>query len=271
MTKRKLYRFQPISVPDNDRLNQLRKGEVWFSDPAKFNDPFDLRPAVKNLVPDRWCPEPAFEGSMRMALASLLENAPMYQGAHLIDQALFSEFQAWAGDHAEDELDWDTRLLRAVESRIAQFGVVCLTPEWDNRLMWAHYANEGKGFCIEYEVDWLQQTQDVRYVPVHYMSETPELCVSEAMFAPHQFLQRVMASKHVDWAYEHEIRLVSLSSKGRSVALDENYVRMTGLVAGYAMPEPLRAHLKRVAEQLGIDAMEMKTGQRGNLRKEPLT
>lgn len=185
MTKRKLYRFQPIAVPDNDRLNQLRKGEVWFSDPAKFNDPFDLRPVVKNLVPDRWCQEPTFAGSMRRALGNLLENAPMYQGAHLIDQALINEFQAWAGDHAEDELDWDTRLRRAIESRIAQFGVVCLTPQWDNRLMWAHYANEGKGFCIEYEVDWLQQTQDVRYVPVHYMSETPELCVSEAMFAPH--------------------------------------------------------------------------------------
>ena len=267
MTKRKLYRFQPISGPDNDRLNQLKKDEVWFSDPAKFNDPFDLRPAVKNLVPDRWCEKSTFAGSMRRALGNLLENALMYQGAHLVDQALMSEFQAWAGDHAEDELDWDTRLLRAIESRIAQFGVVCLTPQWDNRLMWAHYANEGKGYCVEYEVDWFKQTGDVRYVPVHYMSETPELCVSEAMFAPHQFLQRVMASKHVDWAYEHEIRLVSLSRKGQSVALDENYVRMTGLVAGYAMHEPLRAHLKRVAELLEVDAMEIKVRQRGNFHK----
>lgn len=270
MTKRKLYRFQPILVPGNDRLDQLRKGEIWFSDPATFNDPFDLSPVIKNLVPDRWCQEKEFQCSMRMALASLLGNASMYQGALFIDEALIGVFQTWAGDQAVDELDWETRLSDAVESRIAQFGVVCLTPHWDNRLMWAHYASEGKGFCIEYEVDWLQQTQDVRYVPIHYMSETPELCVSEAMFAPHQFLQRVVASKHVDWAYEHEIRLVSLSEKGRNVALDEKYVRMTGLVAGYAMPEPSRFHLKQIAVQFGVEAMVMKAEQRGNFRKEAL-
>jgi hypothetical protein len=266
---RKLYRFQPIVVPGDDRLSQLKRGEIWFSDPAKFNDPFDLKPHITDLVPGRWCDDAAFKFAMRNALASLLASPAMYQGALFIDPTLNGEFQAWTGEDAEDELNWDNRLQAAIETRITQFGVVCLTPQWDSRLMWAHYADSGQGFCIEYEVDWGQQAPNIRYVPVQYVSEVPELCFTEAMFTPHQFLQRVLASKHSDWAYEKEVRLVSLTGKGQSLTVDPSFVRVTGLIAGHAMPEPLLIHLKETATRLGIGAWRMKIGTLGGLSREP--
>lgn len=254
---RKLYRYQPV-VPGDDRLSQLQNGEVWFSDPAKFNDPFDLNPLISNLMLDRWCDAPGFDAAMRRALAALLADQAMYQSSLFIDQTVANEFLAWA-DGTEDELDWEGRLCSVLRKRISQFGVACLTPHWDNRLMWAHYADQGQGFCIEYEVDWGCQNQDVRYVPVQYTSEIPELCLSEAMFTPHQFLYRVLATKHSDWAYEQEVRLVCLPGKAQNVKLDPNFVRMTGLIAGHAMPEPLRAHLKETAARLGVKAWEANT------------
>lgn len=257
ITPRKLYRFQPITILGDDRLSMLNDGEVWFSDPIKFNDPFDLKPNIRNWVLDRWCEAAEFNTAMRNALACLLADPAMYQGALFIDSALAGEFQAWTAEDAEYELDWDTRLRTAIERRIGQFGVVCLTPQWDNRLMWAHYANNGQGFCIEYDVDWGKQQPDLRYVPVLYTSETPTLCITEAMFTPHQFLHRVMATKHSDWAYEQEIRLVCLTNKGQSVKVDPNFVRMTGLIAGYAMPEASEEHLKQTAKRLGVEAMKM--------------
>jgi hypothetical protein len=259
----KLYRFQPVCIPGDDRLSGLKNGEIWFSDPAKFNDPFDLRPNIKNLLPDRWCNEPEFNAAMRKALGYMMKNPAMYQGALFLDPALVAEFQAWAGDDFEDESGWDIRLRTAVQARISHFGVVCLTPQWDNRLMWAHYANSGHGFCIEYEVDLCQQQPDFRYVPVLYSSQTPELCITEAMFTPHQFLYRVLATKHADWAYEQEVRLVCLTDKGKHVKVEPKFVRMTGLVAGYAMPEPLQSHLKQTAERLNVNAMRMTTRHQG--------
>jgi hypothetical protein len=267
---RKLYRFHPIAIPGDDRLSMLKDREIWFSDPAKFNDPFDLKPYISNLVPGRWCDASEFNTAMRNALACLLADPATYQGALFIDSALSWEFQAWAADHAEDEVAWDIRLRTAIETRIAQFGVVCLTPQCDSRLMWAHYANNGQGFCIEYEVDWGKQQQNFRYVPVLYASETPAFCITEAMFTPHQFLQRVMATKHSDWAYEQEIRLVCLTDKGQSVKVDSEFVRMTGLVAGYAMPEALQAHLKQTAKRLGVDAMKMSARSHGHFDMVPL-
>lgn len=267
----KLYRFQPVCVPGDDRLSSLKKNEVWFSDPARFNDPFDLRPNIRDLVPDRWCSNEEFALARRRALASLLSDGNAYQGALFIDPALMDEFQAWVNDDANDESDLDLRLRTAIEARIAQFGVVCLTPRLDNLLMWAHYANNGQGFCIEYEVDWDHQTPDIRYVPVQYSSAVPELCFSEAMFTPHQFLMRVIASKHSDWAYEQEVRLVCLNGKGKSIAVDPKFVRMTRLIAGYAMPEPLQENLKQTATKLGIAAWRMKTSAWGGVRDEPIS
>lgn len=264
----KLYRFQPVFVPGDDRLSSLKKNEVWFSDPARFNDPFDLRPNTKDLVPARWSDSEEFTSARRKALALLLADANAYQGALFLDSDLTTEFQAWADDGAGDEWDWEGRLNAAINARISQFGVVCLTPRLDNLLMWAHYANNGQGFCIEYEVDWGHQSTDIRYVPVQYSSAVPELCFSEAMFTPHQFLQRVMASKHSDWAYEQEVRLVCLNAKGKSIELDPSFVCMTRLIAGYAMPEPLQAHLKQSATRLEVEARRMQTSPWGVMRDE---
>lgn len=257
MSKNFLYRFQPVSVPGDDRLSSLKNDRFWFSDPARFNDPFDLKPILRDLVPSRWCGSAQFIKSMRLALGEILENSEMYQGALFINSDLFEVFKEWANDHEDFELNWSDRLSNAIQNRIDQFGVACLTPNFDSRLMWAHYANNGQGFCIEYEVDWCKQEENIRYVPVQYSSVVPELCISEAFFTPHQFLQRVMASKHADWAYEQEIRLVCLTDKGKSINLSQDFVRMTKLIAGHAMPEPLRDHLKSTAAQLNVKASEM--------------
>lgn len=267
---RKLYRYQPIPVSGDDRLSLLKSDEMWFSDPAGFNDPFDLKPKIMNLVPERWCGAPEFKTAMRKAMACLLVDATMYQGALFIDPTLTSEFQCWTseGEEYESEVDWEGRVRRAIERRVGQFGVACLTPLCDSRLMWAHYASNGRGFCIEYEVDGFMDNHDVRYVPVQYASEIPALCISEAMFTPHQFLPRVMATKHADWAYEQEIRLVCLTGKAKKVKLNNDFVRLTGLIAGYAMPESLQAHLKETAARLGVRARGVSTHFHGRLHMD---
>lgn len=268
--KQKFYRFHSICVPGDDRLSSLKKHEVWFSDPARFNDPFDLRPNIRDLVIDRWCHKPGFTSARRKALASLLADEDAYRGARFIDADLMHCFQAWVSDEEEHESNWDLRLPAAIAARIAQFGVACLTPQWDNRLMWAHYADDGRGFCIEYEVDWTCPMDEVLYVPVQYVSQVPELCLSEAMFTPHQFLHLVLASKHSDWAYEREVRLVWLHGKGKSLAMKEQFVKMTKLIAGYSMPEPLQGHLKQTAQRLGVEPMKLTLSPRGELRDDPI-
>ena len=44
---------------------------------------------------------------------------------------------------------WET-LIGAIRERIT---IVCFTQNPNDMPMWAHYANEHKGFCVEYEID----------------------------------------------------------------------------------------------------------------------
>jgi hypothetical protein len=124
--------------------------------------------------------------------------------------------------------------------------------------MWAHYADEGRGFCIAYEVAPLQNPSDLHYTPVHYVSLVPTYCLTEALFAPHQFLYRAMATKHVDWAYEKEIRLVSMIGKAYAHEVAPEFLRITGLIAGHAMEQPELDNLKANADRLGVKTAQMR-------------
>ena len=248
-----LYRFQPAPTVSDDRLAKLEQRKIWVSDPGKFNDPLDMRPSVKDLV-HRWSSAPHFRESVRGAVRGLLAEREGFVTPSLYSSALISILEDWVEGIEMGEED---AVCRAIEQRISELGVVCLTRELSNRLMWAHYADEGRGFCIAYEVEPLQNPSDLRYTPVHYVSSVPTYCLTEALFAPHQFLYRAMATKHVDWAYEKEIRLVSMTGKAYAHEVAPGFLRITGLIAGHAMKQPELDNLKATADRLGVKTAQM--------------
>ncbi|WP_018151177.1 DUF2971 domain-containing protein [Leeia oryzae] len=269
----KLYRFQPLPTTEDNRLASLTVNEIWASDPSKFNDPFDTKPSITNRLPDEWIgweKEPALSPALRNALAGFLSQPEIFKAAPLIDDGLLKVFGKWVNARPELQLDEESQdrdeiIQAAIKQRISQFGVTCLTRQLSNRLMWAHYATQGQGYCLEYELDTTIAVPDILFTPVQYSSAIPHYCISEAMFTPHQFLPRVMATKHADWAYENEYRLVFLKGKGNAMNVSDEYIKLTGLIAGYAMPEPWKTYLYSTAAKLGISSSEMKTDESGRL------
>jgi hypothetical protein len=74
--------------------------------------------------------------------------------------------------------------------------------------MWAHYADDHSGFCLEFEknklVDW-----GVPIFPVHYVNEKvaiPELYIP---FQTEWLYHRAAAMKSECWQYEKEWRIVA--------------------------------------------------------------
>jgi hypothetical protein len=68
-------------------------------------------------------------------------------------------------------------------------------------------------------------------LPVTYSSELPSICLSEALFSPHKVLPRLLATKHVDWAYEKEWRLVHFEAKGKVTPMIDG-LRIGSLIIG---------------------------------------
>lgn len=96
--------------------------------------------------------------------------------------------------------------------------VCCFSEVVDSMLMWTHYANEHKGFAIEY-IPSQKASIPLNLWPVYYR---------EDLFNMSSYLDRIGAGnvlllpalhKSPDWAYEKEWRLVLPGHEGESVGM----------------------------------------------------
>ena len=66
---------------------------------------------------------------------------------------------------------------------------------------------------------------------VRYTTELPTICLSEILFSPHQVLSSLLATKHADWSYEKEWRLVHYTEKGKMVRTP-NHIEISAIIVG---------------------------------------
>lgn len=89
-----------------------------------------------------------------------------------------------------------------------------------NELLWAHYANSHKGFCIEYDLDKLDTCIaafiDYR-IDVEYQENKPIISPDDSIEAK---IKKAFFTKSLAWDYENEYRLVFGSSGVKKIAFD---------------------------------------------------
>ncbi len=122
----------------------------------------------------------------------------------------------------------------AARRRVAQMGVVCFTPHWDSTLMWAHYADKFKGFCLGYEFENpLHRNRRLDDLLVTYRNRSyyiVDFYLDEIIYASRdklptassfhfddvdeQMPEALLRYKASDWQYEHECRLSFEGGKG---------------------------------------------------------
>jgi hypothetical protein len=97
-------------------------------------------------------------------------------------------------------------------------GIYSLSRIYDDELLWAHYSDSHKGFCIEFNLvelmDLYYQTSKninfVNFVNVDYRKETPKLSLEDVTkeINDKEITTKILGSKSLVWKYENEIRLV---------------------------------------------------------------
>ena len=107
------------------------------------------------------------------------------------------------------------------------FGYVNLYLMLLNLLMWAHYANSHKGFCIGYKFEDIINKFGINILPVIY-SEEYSVIRSYKMFEDYdEFFLDEWRSKSIEWSYEKEWRLVGdyqkQAVKIRSFFIDNDF------------------------------------------------
>lgn len=90
-------------------------------------------------------------------------------------------------------------------------GIYSLCTNYTNELLWSHYANAHKGFCIEYDIEKLVQkyliSRSVNQFQVKYKDKIPTLEIEDIKNS-NIFLQKLLGTKSLSWKYEDEIRII---------------------------------------------------------------
>jgi hypothetical protein len=126
--------------------------------------------------------------------------------------------------------DWDLRveeLHQKINKMLDDYLYFCVTDKSDNNLMWSHYANSHKGFCIEWDANKIQ-AEKVLYQPTIPQVDLIELIKVERGVVNKQevgeALWLALRTKLNEWKYESEYRFqLGNTMRGNIVKSEENF------------------------------------------------
>ena len=215
----KLYKYQPYNV---QTLDNLKNRQIWFSKPVRFNDPFDchINYNVKLMTDKDW--NKVFTFLKRLWLeekdVQKKEAKAEYFNNDVPSDLFKSQFAKHAKSIIEDE----------IEGRFRQSGIACFSGKANDILMWSHYTDGHRGFCLEFDTRYLPFS---KAIPVKYSKTLPSI---EGKDLSDEILMGLAITKAKGWSYEDEWRIF-LDKGDKEYVIDFN--ALTGVIFGCAMPK----------------------------------
>ena len=188
-----LYKYRDWNDPNHKRL--LEKGELHFSSIDQFNDPFD------GTIPYRYRQDELTEENIFKKYYQITKREYPHWNDEQIHQHCYY-YQQMGYFHDEKYLeDFETDTLKQINR---DYGIVCLCKERDNFLLWSHYANSHKGFCVGFDKTLLFQDTGAGFAHMQYEEDLPLLGLFDNVF---EVFKKLIGTKSKIWTYEDEYRL----------------------------------------------------------------
>jgi hypothetical protein len=222
-----IYKF---ASPTGFALENLASGAFYCRHFEDFNDPFEFWSTVESGIPEFSADDKRFCAAAQAwgFSAELLSDPGQTQMCR---------------EYFESLTDGELRFPQVFDhTRIS-----CFSSDPDNLLMWSHYADGLRGFCVEIDDEhMIPEETNASLLRVKYLTQPPivdsflyAVLEDQYFFAVEhgyieyegqQFLnfmndvrQNAFASKPVEWQYEHEVRLVTGTDNEHKEAILYHY------------------------------------------------
>lgn len=233
-----LFKYQAFTP---DALSNLTSRQIWFSRPARFNDPFDCAIRVdRGPIPDADC-QRLFDH-----LREESGDSPAFDKHYSPSASRNPRFR----EHVQAGLD------AAFEERkqvmLNKRGVCCFSARNDDILMWSHYADCHKGFCLGFRSD---SEPFSRAWQVEYQAEIPAVNPTSLILEEVQDAFRAMVvTKSQCWSYEQEWRLFHMEAdKAYGYAAGD----LESVYFGASMPERQQLVIGKLLDGTGTRLYRM--------------
>lgn len=179
-----IFKYYPDKL---ERLADIKANKMWYSAPSAFNDVFDCDIAIDE--------KGIFDSALSMYpdKRGIRPGSPKWKELkNTIHQAIKSFRSTW-------------------ETMRTKTGVSCLSESEKSLLMWAHYANNHRGMCVEYDLLGINKQLLFSAVPVIYSVDRVcfrSINVDSIDRASLCALVESLSSKSPEWSYEKEWRII---------------------------------------------------------------
>jgi hypothetical protein len=199
-----LYKYRTF----NERtINMLANNQVYFASPLEFNDPFDCL-AQKNKIQN-----------FRQGTEALIRANAGQRG--FTQEQIQAAIERINAEMAEDIAETDAADSEYKEYVHNQLGVLSLSSCNDSILMWSHYADFHKGFCIGFKTNSFGFPGDA-IKEVIYTEEINKNFILEFFLSQDSSEERYIdesekmeiLTKYIDWKYEKEWRVKAIKGLG---------------------------------------------------------
>lgn len=216
----KLYRYRKTDNLEHLK-NEICKGQIFLSSPSAMNDPFDSCTLLSEHNPSTYAQTKI---KYEKEYKDILDNQTfkqIFDSDNWLDELVTYITKKYVSDEQVDNMK--EKVLGLIMSGIEDvnsnindiisetFRIACFTEKAYNLPMWNHYANGHEGVCLEYEIERIQNIQNInKLFPVIYTEQLPDgiLLLKEQKSANPMLLEYFLMHKLMDWNYENEWRLI---------------------------------------------------------------
>lgn len=194
-----VYKYRTWSKENHQNL--IRKNQLYIPSPKLFNDPFDCRiPTNYNLLDSS-------EKIKKFVDQSIIKHLEFLEA----DRRDINEETKKLGNRLKSHLPEFQKESEELlfKTQDINYGVFSLSMRWNSILLWSHYSDCHKGYCVGFNEEKLRTCGLFgKGGPVIYSNDFPEISPFEEDLMESSFKETHY--KAADWIYENEYRLTKL-------------------------------------------------------------
>lgn len=253
-----IYKYTSCS---RHAFENVKERQIFCRHYSGFNDPFEFWAIIEEGIPTRETDSVRFERALK---------------AWGFETDYCQEVQ----DYFDEVRDYQTKFSDVFEG----LRISCFSRELNNLLMWSHYADGLRGFCLEFDEKRLVSGREDSFVmEVRYSEDPPvedafeyaiandqlwycDVAYSESrnrMYQDdiprlekivHRILQDAFATKPIDWRYEKEIRLILQMASDGPVLHHYPTDALKRIIVGERISDRHLRDLKKAITDAGLTA-----------------
>jgi len=202
-----------VPILNKNTISLITKGELYFSNPSEFNDPYDTwLPIIPNDLTEK----------VLLKLMNSKERPQQARNLRRIARAFpgdLQEYVAWINENFTKNANQGEYFYVMNELFLNDYFVYCLSKKYNDILMWSHYAFNHTGICVgistnsDGDVELNSSNNSFNKEILHpekikYSSNLEKQSQQKIDQFNIVSLKRMLLYKAKFWSYEEEYRLI---------------------------------------------------------------